>query len=202
MHRTWESSFYHMHLMNVITVIHIKQGDIVPSLKGAAIYVVHVGNITARLSNITEREQPHTHIRATSVCWSPSIHLQLPNSIYCLREPWCKTQVIHVQINHSQPEVTFISDLGIWKPLLSSSGCLMSCETPSCARNDREMVCLKGQGRRGSNSPFMSYEEGDMRPSARPIPVEVDTQAQLVAVPRGEEQLSHLPDVHPAVAGG
>ena len=136
-----------------------KQGDIVPSLKGSTIYVVHVGNITARVSNMTEREQPHIH--ATSVRWSPSIHLQLPKSIYCSRDHWCKTQVIHVQINHRQREATFISDLGIWKPLLSSSGCLMSCETPSCARNDREMVCLKGQGKRGSNSPLMTVIKKD-----------------------------------------
>ena len=43
-----------------------KQGDIVPSLNGSTIYVVYVGNITARVMNTTEREQPH--IRATSVC--------------------------------------------------------------------------------------------------------------------------------------
>ena len=59
-----------------------------------------------------------------------------------------------------------------------------------------------------------------MSTSTRPISIEIDTQAQLVAMPRGEEwgaverdglpqdsippppgQLWHLPDVHPIVAG-
>ena len=68
--------------------------------------------------------------------------------------------------------------------------CVMGLEIPSCARSDRETVCLKGQGRRGSNSSSLheGYEEGDMSPVPRPIPVEVDTQAQLVTVPRGEER--------------
>ena len=65
-----------------------------------------------------------------------------------------------------------------------------------------------------------SYEERDMSASTRPISIEIDTQAQLVAMPRGEEwgtvewdglpqdsippppgQLRYLPDVHPVVAG-
>ena len=46
-------------------------------------------------------------------------------------------------------------------PRSSLLGTATSCVCVStCARNDREMVCLKGQGRRGgggggSNSPFM-----------------------------------------------
>ena len=99
------------------------------------------------------------------------------------------------QTNIRQPEATFISDLGIWKLLLSSSGLkdwVMSRDTPSRASSERETVCLKGQGRSGSNSPFMrvmkkSDEEGDMGAWTRTIPVEVDTQAQLVAMPRSEE---------------
>ena len=65
-----------------------------------------------------------------------------------------------------------------------------------------------------------SDEEGDMSASTRPIPIEIDTQAQLVAMSRGEEwgtvegdglpqdgippppgQLRQPPDVHSIVAG-
>ena len=64
-----------------------------------------------------------------------------------------------------------------------------------------------------------SDEERDMSASTRLIPIEIDIQAQLVAMSRGEEwgaveedglpqnsisppgQLGHLPDVYPIVAG-
>ena len=55
----------------------------------------------------------------------------------------------------------------IWafgKLLLSSSGLkdwVISRDTPSCARSERDTVCLKGQGRRGSNSLFMRAMKKD-----------------------------------------
>ena len=47
---------------------------------------------------------------------------------------------------------------------------------------------LEGPGEEGVKlSLHESYEEGDMGPSTRPVPVEIDTQTQLVAVPGSGE---------------
>ena len=77
--------------------------------------------------------------------------------------------------NCGQPDATFISDFGIWKLLLSSSGwkdLVMSRDTPSWARRERETVCLKGQGRSGSNSPFMRVMKKEICvPQPEPSPL-------------------------------